>query len=81
MPFRGMTETVSQIDVVCISCHDFLAEAAGDNGLRTKHTVKQFLQDNGLDLAERFDPGLPSYVHDQVWGYNKQLIRTRSEGS
>jgi FkbM family methyltransferase len=78
---RGMTETVSQTEVVCISCHDFLAEAAGDNGLRTKPTVKQFLQDNGFDLAERFDPGLPPYVHDQLWGYNKQLIKTRSEAS
>jgi hypothetical protein len=78
---RGMIETVSQTEIVCISCHDFLAETAGDDALRTKHAVKEFLQDNGFDLADRFDPGLPPYVRDQVWGYNKQLVKMRSEAS
>ena len=78
---RGMTETLGHTEVVCISCHDFLAEVRRDDALRTKDTVKQVLQDNGFNLAERFDADLPPYVRDQVWGYNKQLTRMINDAS
>jgi FkbM family methyltransferase len=81
LAIRGMSETLEQTEVMCISCHDFLANEAGDEALRTKTTVKQFFQDNGFDIRERLDPSLPPYVRDQVWGYNQQRIRMRRPAS
>ncbi len=78
---RGMTETLRHTEVLCISCHDFLAEVTGDDALRTKDTVKQFFQDNGFNIVERLDPGLPPYVRDQVWGYNNQLMNMSRSAS
>jgi FkbM family methyltransferase len=72
---RGMSETLKQTEVLCVSCHDFLAAGAGDDALRTKSAVKQFFQQNGLKVAERTDPALPPYVCDQVWGYNDELMK------
>ena len=78
---RGMSETLSQTEVLCISCHDFLAAATGDDALRTKNTVKQFFQVNGLRITERLEPGLPPHLRDQVWGYNDRLLETKSRAS
>jgi len=70
---RGMVETLKQTSVLCVSCHDFLAEEAGDDRLRTKSAVQQFLQQNGFNVTMRPEPGLPPYVRDQVWAYNKKI--------
>lgn len=61
-------------EVLCVCCHDFLAEATGDESLRTKSAVQQFLVRNGIEIAQRFEPGLPGYIADQVWGYNRNLL-------
>jgi FkbM family methyltransferase len=74
---QGMSETLNHTDVLCISCHDFLAAATGDATLRTKSTVQQFMQGSGFLMIERREPGLPPYLRDQVWGYSKQLIKMR----
>jgi FkbM family methyltransferase len=71
----GMASTLKQTEVLCVSCHDFLAEIAKDEGLRTKDRVRDFLQQNGLDVLERREPGLPPYVRDQLWVYNRGLIQ------
>jgi FkbM family methyltransferase len=78
---RAMSATLNQTEVLCISCHDFLAEATGEAALRTKDTVKQFLHANGFSVAERCGPGLPLYVRDQVWGYNNQLMKMNRSAS
>ena len=75
LAIRGMAETLKLSEVICISCHDFLADATGDDRLRTKSTVKQFLQKSGLQVVERNGPGAPPYVNDQVWAFNKQLMQ------
>ncbi|MFZ0806268.1 MAG: FkbM family methyltransferase [Candidatus Sulfotelmatobacter sp.] len=72
---RGMTETLSQTEVVCISCHDFLAAPGRDDGLRTNGLVKEFCQDHGFNVIDRRDPGIPSYLRHQVWGYSNQFIK------
>jgi FkbM family methyltransferase len=71
LAIRGMTETLKHTEILCISCHDFLAPSVGDNQLRTKSLVKGFLQQNGFNVVERTEPGLPPYLRDQVWGYNR----------
>ncbi len=68
----GMRETLKRTELLCISCHDFLADRTGDHSLRTKNEVKRFLQANGIRILERVDE--KSYIRDQVWGLNQQLL-------
>jgi FkbM family methyltransferase len=75
LAISGMAATLKQTEVLCVSCHDFLATNAGDDGLRTKNFVRDFLRRNGLDVLERGEPGLPPYVRDQLWVYNRGLIQ------
>ena len=70
---RGMTETLRCTEVLCISCHDFLAESTGDESLRTKGAVKDFLEKHGLKVVERLEHDLPPYVNNQVWAYNERM--------
>lgn len=81
LAIRGMIQTLGQTEVICISCHDFLAAVSGDDALRTKNTVKHFLQYNGFNIVERLDPGLPVYLRDQVWGYNNELVKRERPAS
>ena len=75
LAIRGMTETLKETEILCVSCHDFLARTGEDEGLRTRSTVREFLQQSGLDVVERSEPGLPPYVRDQVWAYNEELMQ------
>jgi FkbM family methyltransferase len=77
LAIHGMAATLKETEVLCVSCHDFLAQSARnkDEGLRTKDTVRNFLRQNGLDVVEREEPGLPPYVRDQLWVYNRGLIQ------
>ncbi len=71
LAIQGMTETLQQTSVLCISCHDFLADAAGDEGFRTKATVLEFLEQRGFRVVERSGAGLLPYVRDQVWAFRE----------
>jgi len=70
---RGMAKTLEQTEVLCVCCHDFLAEAGGEEGLRTKRTVREFLERSGFRVIQRQESDLAPYVRDQVWAYNEQL--------
>jgi len=67
---QGMRETVRQTSVLCISCHDFLAQSTGDEDLRTKALVQRFLEQNAFNVLPRSESLLPPYLRDQVWAYN-----------
>lgn len=71
---RGMEKTLKHIAILCVSCHDFLAESSADRGLRTKAEVRQFLQERGFRLAARPEAGLMPYLRDQVWAYNDAIL-------
>jgi FkbM family methyltransferase len=75
LAIRGMAATLQQTEALCVSCHDFLARGAEDDRLRTKDCVRNFLRQNGLDVQERQEPGLPPYVRDQLWIYNQGLMQ------
>ena len=77
LAIHGMTATLKETEILCVSCHDFLAQSAADDGLRTKALVQDFLLQNGLDVVERREPGLPPYVGDQLWAYNRTLAEAR----
>lgn len=71
---RGMAKTLQQTEALCVCCHDFLAEAGGEDSLRTKGLVGDFLRGRGFRVVQRPEPNLAPYVRDQVWGYNEQLM-------
>jgi hypothetical protein len=70
-----MAEALRRTRVLCVSCHDFLADAGGDESLRTKAEVKHFLLESGLRVVEWLETGQPPFLRDQVWAYNDQLRR------
>lgn len=72
LAIHGMRETLKRTEMLCISCHDFLAERTGDCSLRTKKEVQAFLQENGITVLERMDGN--SYLRDQLWGVNQRLL-------
>jgi Methyltransferase FkbM domain len=81
LAIRGVIETLKRTKVLCICCHDSLAEASKDDQLRTKAVVKRFLQENGLRVEQPDDPDLPPYVRDQIWGYSAQRVEKATGSS
>ena len=74
LAIHGMAGTLKETEILCVSCHDFLAQNAGDDGLRTKGLVRDFLRHNALDVVEREEPGLAPHLRDQLWAYNRRLM-------
>ena len=72
---KGMTETLKQTEILCVSCHDFLAQRANDDRLRTRNLIRNFLRENHFEVASRSDSTLPPFVRDQVWAYSRALVR------
>jgi FkbM family methyltransferase len=71
LAIRGMAEALKHIQVICISCHDFLADKGEGPHLRTKAAVEHFLHESGLRVIHRVGEGLPAYLRDQVWALNQ----------
>lgn len=71
LAIHGMSDTLKHTEVLCISCHDFLAERTGDDTLRTNEEIRLFLEENGIRILERRTG--PPHIRDQVWGVNGQL--------
>ena len=53
LAIKGMSSIVDRIQNVAIACHDFLADESGDESLRTKSLVREFLVDHGFDVEDR----------------------------
>lgn len=69
LALRGVGSTLKHTDVLCICCHDFLADKTGDNSYRTKHLVCEFLHEHGFRVSVRSEPGGPVFLNYQVWAY------------
>jgi len=78
LAIRGMAATLKQLEILCVSCHDFLAQCAGDENLRTKGSVQAFLEQHQFDVVEREEPGLPPWARDQLWAYNPDIVEKRT---
>jgi FkbM family methyltransferase len=50
---RGATRTLSAVDNVAISCHDFIADMGGAESFRTYDSVRQLLEQAGFSLVTR----------------------------
>lgn len=73
LALSGMREVAQKTKNVCISCHDFLADAGGPNELRTKADVISFLEQNGFVVLLR-ESDRRCTVRDYVYGLNQKLL-------
>ena len=74
LAIQGMSQTLKQTEVVCIACHDFLADKTGDESYRTREIVRQYLKERRLRMVERHQSDLPAYVRHQIWAYSDTVI-------
>ena len=69
----GMREMIRRTRNVCISCHDFLADAGGPNELRTRADVIHFLNEYGFAVSLR-ESDVRSNVRSFVYGVNQRMV-------
>jgi FkbM family methyltransferase len=67
---RGMVETVRRTQALCVCCHDFLADICGDELLRTRQLVSDFVLQHGLQIFEEDGQHALPYVREQLWAHN-----------
>jgi FkbM family methyltransferase len=72
LAIEGLDDIIAGTAHVCISCHDFLADAGGPDELRTKTLVREFLVDRGFFVTSRDDAGEP-WTRDYVYGVNRRI--------
>ncbi len=68
LAIAGMKTCVSKIEALCISCHDFIADAGGSDDQRTKSVVRDFLIENKFEIITR-ELDSRSWIRDQLCGY------------
>ena len=71
LAIRGMVETLPRTQTLCMCCHDFLADICGDDVVRTRTVVTDFLRQHGVWVNEETKPRALPYVREQVWAYNE----------
>jgi FkbM family methyltransferase len=69
LAIEGLDGIIGSTRHVCISCHDFLADDAGSEQLRTKAIVREFLLDHGFRVTTRDDASEP-WTRDYLYGVN-----------
>jgi FkbM family methyltransferase len=72
LAIQGMDRTMKKTATVCISCHDFKADQVGDEALRTKTAVREFLVEKGFTVTSRDDDARP-WVRDQLNAINPNI--------
>ena len=75
---RGMTDMIKMVKYLCISCHDFISERDGNEYMRTKKVIREFLADNGLCIVTR-DDDPRAWIRDQLNAYNPKLCQPSSK--
>lgn len=64
---EGMGLTLGITRHVCISCHDYMADAGGDHATRTKDGVRRILEERGFTISARPNDPRP-WVRDYLYG-------------
>ncbi len=65
LAIMGLSRNLHKVRGLCISCHDFIADAGGPQELRTKAKVRTFLEENHFVIQERPDDTRP-WIRDQL---------------
>jgi FkbM family methyltransferase len=50
---EAFADRLEQIDHLCVSCHDFVADRTGDESFRTMRRVREILEDAGFEVNRR----------------------------
>ena len=74
LAIRGMREGLPRTHTLCICCHDFLADICGDDLLRTREAVTEFLEENHMRVKQENGPGVLPYVRERVWAFNQRRL-------
>jgi FkbM family methyltransferase len=72
LAIRGMNRTLPITRAMSISCHDFKADRVGDDELRTKALVRDFLLGHGWRVSSRDDDRRP-WIRDQLNAVNPNV--------
>jgi FkbM family methyltransferase len=72
LAIRGLESMIARTRHTCISCHDFLADGAGGEQMRTKAIVRDFLLDHGFRVFTRDDAPEP-WTRDYLYGVNTRI--------
>jgi FkbM family methyltransferase len=64
---QGMRRTLGMTHHLAISCHDFIADASGDESMRTKAIVRKALEAHGFSITER-PSDARRWVRDTLYG-------------
>lgn len=72
LAIRSMDRTLQKTRVACISCHDFKADRVGDDELRTKAVVRDYLVERGFHVTSRDDDSRP-WIRDQLNAVNPDV--------
>jgi FkbM family methyltransferase len=67
---KGMRRTLGTVRALCISCHDFRAEAGDGECFRTKVAVDAIIRRAGFEIVSRDEDPRP-YVADQVNAFRR----------
>lgn len=69
---EGMDNTIDKVKYICVSCHDFIADRGGDEIMRTKKDVRNFLIEKGFKIIYREkDPR--DWISNQLNAYNPRF--------
>jgi hypothetical protein len=60
-----MTKAAGLIRNLCISCHDFVADAGGDESFRSRSAVIEWLDGHGFERLDR--PPQPPPARDFIY--------------
>jgi FkbM family methyltransferase len=70
----GMAQSVGKIRRVAIACHDFRADEEGDESMRTKQAVTDFLVQHGFSIVEGDTARYGAAADDWVAATNAALL-------
>jgi FkbM family methyltransferase len=63
---HGMRRTLHVTENLAVSCHDFIADASGDESMRTKTLVREVLEAHGFTVTERTSDTRP-WIRDTLY--------------
>ena len=67
---RGMKETIGNVRLICVCCHDFRADRGHGEQYRTRDFVWRFLTASGFEVSCRADDPR-DFVRAHLWGQRR----------
>ncbi|MEO5841419.1 MAG: FkbM family methyltransferase [Acidimicrobiales bacterium] len=71
LALQGMVDALHMTRHIFVECHDFLAETGHGEEMRTKASVRAFLESHGFEVKDR--PDARPWMNDSLYGVNARL--------